>query len=107
MDKTLHHSHHQHEWGHQCLFLLDIYPRDLQPLQQVHNVQYTSIQESRKSLQSTPANGRGEVTNGVLIEILTDFGDVKTIITLLCDRNNSRFNVEIPREFPTITPRGR
>jgi len=39
-------------------------------------------------------------TDGVFIEIFTNFGDVKTVMRLLADRNNPCLDVKVAREFP-------
>ena len=42
-------------------------------------------------------------TDGIVIQVLANFINVKAIITFLRNRNNPRFNIKVSREFSTIT----
>jgi hypothetical protein len=46
----------------------------------------------------------GGQTDGIFIEIFTNFSDIKTVVGFLADGNNSCLNFEIAGKFPTNQP---
>jgi len=43
-----------------------------------------------------------EGTNGIFVEVLANLGYVETESTLLGNRDNTCFNIKVPRKFPTL-----